>query len=78
MQKLPNPEDLYCVENIEHALLCVDEERWNIIQREAIINGTLKPELGVSSSESLFDDLEQAFENGEDFHAIIQQSKYAD
>jgi hypothetical protein len=61
-QGLPNQDDPYAPENIERALLCLDDEGWNKVERQSIIDGNL------DSPASMFDDLEAALVDGEDFY----------
>jgi hypothetical protein len=68
-QGLPHPLDPLAPENAEHALLCLDDERWNTIIRTAMIDGTHKQSTGVA----FIDDLERAFEQGADFNDLIKQ-----
>ena len=62
---LPNKEDLTSWENIEFTLLCLDEEMWNNVLRESMINKT------HSTGFKAFDQLEKALEEGQDFNDLI-------
>lgn len=63
--KLPNPYELVSNENLEFALLCLDEEMWNNIYRESMINK--KHSTGLKA----FDEIEKALEEGQDFHDLL-------
>jgi len=66
---LPNPDEYYAPENLEFVLFCLDEEGWNNLERQSIIDGNLNSPI----SNSMFDDLERAFEDGEDLYEQLKQ-----
>lgn len=68
-QGLPFPNDPFCPENAEYALLCLEEETWNTIVRHAITEGTYTHTTG----DALIDSMERAFEEGADFNDLIKQ-----
>lgn len=70
-QGLPHPDDVLAPENIEYALLCLDDEGWNTVVRTAINEGKHKQSTGVA----FFDELEDAFEKGADFNDLIKRFK---
>jgi hypothetical protein len=49
---------------MEHALLCLDDEGWNNVERQCIIDGNLDNPIAASP----FSDLEAALMDGEDFY----------
>ena len=66
---LPYPDDPLAPENAEYGLLCLDNEQWNSILRIAISEGRHRQ----STGNALFDELEQAFEQGADFNELIRK-----
>lgn len=61
---LPYPDEIYAPENQEYALICLHEEGWNKVERQSIIDGNLNSPSGGT----IFDEIEAAFQNGEDLY----------
>ena len=68
-QGLPYPNEPLAPENAEYALLCLENDQWNSILRIAISEGKHRQTTG----NALFDELEQAFEQGADFNELIRK-----
>ena len=66
---LPNKNDLYAKENIEFALLTLDNESWENIIKETLINEQIE----LNSNDEFINQMEQALREGEDFNAILQR-----
>lgn len=66
---LPNPIDIFSPENYERILLVADKELWNTILQHSIMSGVTK----LSSGDAQIDMLEEALNEGADFHDIIKQ-----
>lgn len=67
--QLPNQRDLYSKENIEFALLTLDDESWDRIIKETLINEQIE----LNSNDEFINQMEQALKEGEDFNAILQR-----
>ena len=60
---LPNQHDLYASENVEFALLTLNNESWDNIIKETLINEQIE----------FINQMEQALREGEDFNAILNR-----
>ena len=67
--QLPNQRDLYAKENVEFALLTLDNESWDRIIKETLINEQME----LNSNDEFINQMEQALKEGEDFNAILQR-----
>lgn len=67
--QLPNQRDLYAKENVEFALLTLDNESWDRIIKETLINEQIE----LNSNDEFINQMEQALREGEDFNAILQR-----
>ncbi len=66
---LPNQNDLFAKENIEFALLTLDNESWDNIIKETLINEQIE----LNSNDKFINEMEQALREGADFNAIIER-----
>ena len=66
---LPNKNDYFCNENIEFALLTVDDNLWDQILKDALINQQIK----LNSEDDFINEMEKALSEGEDFNAILKR-----
>ena len=66
---LPNKNDLYAKENIEFALLTLDNESWENIIKETLINEQIE----LNSNDKFINEMEQALREGADFNGIIER-----
>ncbi len=66
---LPNKADFFANENIEFALLTLDDKSWNNIIKETLINEQIE----LNSNDQFINQMEQALKEGEDFNAIIER-----
>ena len=68
-QELPNKEDLTSWENVQFSLLCLNQEMWNNVYRESMINK--KHSTGLKA----FDEIEKALEEGHNFNELLSSIK---
>ncbi len=66
---LPNQHDLYASENVEFALLTLNNESWDNIIKETLINEQIE----LNSNDEFINQMEQALREGEDFNAILNR-----
>lgn len=66
---LPNKADFFANENIEFALLTLDDKSWDNIIKETLINEQIE----LNSNDQFINQMEQALKEGEDFNAIIER-----
>mgnify|MGYP003128942229 CR=1 FL=1 len=66
---LPNQNDLYARENIEFALLTLNNESWGNIIKETLINEQIE----LNSNDKFINEMEQALREGADFNDIIER-----
>ena len=68
--QLPVPSDPTCLENVEFALLALDEEAWTNVTQPSIIR---RDDETYVTGDSFFDELEDALANGEDINELLKQ-----
>jgi hypothetical protein len=66
---LPNPDDYFSQENIELALLCLENEVFDEVYRNSIIT----QDAPISTGMEMFDKIEEALAKGEDFNELIKR-----
>lgn len=68
---LPDHEDLFSIENVEYALLCLEQESFDEVYRNSII----KTQAPISTGDERLDEIEKAFAEGADLNDLIKQLK---
>lgn len=67
---LPDDDALITIDNLEHALLCLEDELWEKLDSPSITDqgdGTFR------TGDPLLDSLEQSLADGEDFADVISR-----
>lgn len=65
---LPYPKDLYCLENIELALLCLDDETWLKVEGSRIV---AKDDDTFRTGDPFFDELEELISSGSSIDDVL-------
>ena len=66
---LPSQNDLFSRDNIEFALLTLDNDSWENIIKETLINEQIE----LNSNNKFINEMEKALREGADFNAIIER-----
>jgi len=65
---LPYPKDLYCIDNIELALLCLDDDTWLKVEAERIVT---RDDDTFRTGDPFFDELEEMISSGSNIDAVL-------
>lgn len=66
---LPNRHDYFAIENVEFSLLTLEDESWNNILKETMINDQIE----LNSNDEFINQMENALRMGEDFNDILER-----
>jgi len=67
---LPYPNDLYSIENIELALLCLDDETWLKVEGERIVT---RDDDTFRTGDPFFDELEELISSGSSIDDVLSR-----
>lgn len=67
---LPCPNELYAIENIERALLCLDDETWSKVEGSSIV---AREDDTYRTGDPFFDELEEMISSGSNIDDILSK-----